>query len=131
MIRQAAVLGLLLIAGLNVTPPLVAEADKGCDSTRQVLQKKIASARLQGDTAELEGLHQAQKNVDAYCRGAQLQKERLANVEQAREAVEQREMALRGAIAQDDPQMIAKDQAKLAEAREEQAQSEDQARHAQ
>lgn len=128
MIRQATALGLLLTATLNVTLPLAAEADKDCNDKRRVLQEKIETAQRQGNTAELDGLHRALGNVDAYCNDVSLHRQRLASVEEARQEVEQRKLDLREAMGQGAPEKIAKHQAKLAEARAELEQAEAEAR---
>ena len=128
MIRQATALGLLLTATLNVTLPLAAEADKDCNDKRRVLQEKIETAQRQGNTAELDGLHRALGNVNAYCNDVSLHRQRLASVEEARQEVEQHKLDLREAMGQGDPEKIAKHQTKLAEARAELEQAEAEAR---
>ncbi|MCW1935572.1 hypothetical protein OMD46_03320 [Pseudomonas sp. MDMC_285] len=40
MIRQTALLGLLLAANLNATPILAAEGDGGCAAKRQVIEER-------------------------------------------------------------------------------------------
>ncbi|VXB01709.1 DUF1090 domain-containing protein [Pseudomonas sp. 8O] len=128
MIRQTALLGLLLAANLNATPILAAEGDSGCAAKRQVLQEKIDAAHKSGNSRELDGLQRALGNVDAHCDDASLHKERLATVKEAREAVQEREMDLREAMGKGDQEKIAKRQAKLAEARAELQQAEAEAR---
>lgn len=128
MIRQTALLGLLLAANLNATSILAAEADSGCATKRQVIEEKIEAARQNGNSHELDGLQRALGNVAANCDDATLHSERLASVEQARQEVEEREMDLREAIGKGDQEKIAKRQAKLAEARAELQQAEAEAR---
>lgn len=128
MIRHVTLLGLLLAAGLNTTPILTAVADSDCASKRQLLQEKIEVARKQGDSRKLDGLHRALGNVDSHCTDESLHSERLADVEEARQEVHQREMDLRDAMGKGDAQAIAKRQAKLAEARSELQQAEAEAR---
>ena len=128
MIRHATLLGLLLAAGLNTTPMLTAVADSDCDSKRQLLEEKIEAARKRGDSDELDGLHRALGNVEANCPDASLHSERLADVETARQQVQQREMALREAMGEGDARTIAERQAELAEARSELQQAEAEAR---
>ncbi|MGP0171535.1 DUF1090 domain-containing protein [Pseudomonas sp. NCHU5208] len=126
MIRQATVLGLLLAAGLNATPVFTAQAEFDCASKRQVLQDKLAAAEQRGDKQALDGLRRALGNVDAYCDDVSLHRQRLASVEEARQAVQEHEQALREALGEGDQEKIAQRQAELAEARAElqQAQAE-------
>lgn len=124
MIRQATVLGLMLVAGLNVTPILAAKPDGDCAAKRQVIQEKIEAARQNGHSHELQGLQRAQ----AHCDDAALRQERLADVKDARQEVEEREMDLRDAMGKGDQEKIGKRQAKLAEARAELEQAEAEAR---
>lgn len=124
MIRQTALLGLLLAANLNATPILAAEGDSGCAAKRQVLQEKIDAAHKSGNSRELDGLQRALGNVDAHCDDASLHKKRLATVEEARKEVQEREMDLREAMGKGDQEKIAKRQAKLAKARAELQQAE-------
>ncbi|HEY1029230.1 MAG TPA: DUF1090 domain-containing protein [Pseudomonas sp.] len=128
MIRQTTLLGLLLVAGLNATPVLAAEPDKGCANKRQVIEEKIEAARQSGNAHELEGLQKALGNVEAHCDDATLHRERLASVEEARQEVQEREMDLREAMGKGDQEKIAKRQAKLAESRAELEQAEAEAR---
>lgn len=124
MIRQTAVLGLLLAANLNITPLLAADGEGGCAVKRQVLQDKIEAAQQSGNSQELDGLRRALGNVDAHCDDASLHEERLASVKEAREEVQEREKDLREAIGTGDQEKIAKHQARLAEARAELEQAE-------
>ena len=124
MIRQASVLGLLLAAGLNTTLFLTAHADYDCTSKRQLLLDKLTTAEQRGDTQALDGLRRALGNVDAYCDDVSLHRQRLASVEEARQAVQAHEQALREALGEGDEEKIAKRQAELAEARAELQQAE-------
>jgi hypothetical protein len=90
MIRQTALLGLLLAANLNATPILAADGDGGCAAKRQVIEEKIEAAHKSGNSRELDGLQRALGNVDAHCDDASLHKERLASVKEAREEVRER-----------------------------------------
>jgi len=128
MIRQTALLGLLLAANLNAVPILAAEPASGCATKRQVIEEKIEAARQSGNSRELEGLQKALGNVDAHCDDATLHRERLASVEEARQEVQEREMDLREAMGKGDQEKIAKRQAKLAESRAELEQAEAEAR---
>ncbi|MDR8013184.1 DUF1090 domain-containing protein [Ectopseudomonas guguanensis] len=128
MIRQTAVLGLLLAANLNIMPLLAADGEDGCAVRRQVLQDKIAAAQQGDNTDELDGLRRALGNVDAHCEDASLHEERLASVKEAREQVQEREKDLRQAMGTGDQEQIAKQQARLAEARAELEQAEAEAR---
>ncbi|RRV29166.1 DUF1090 domain-containing protein [Pseudomonas sp. o96-267] len=128
MIRQTALLGLLLAANLNATPILAAEGDGGCASKRQVIEEKIEAARKNGNSQQLDGLQRALGNVEMNCDDATLHSDRLASVKEAREEVQEREMDLREAMGKGDQEKIAKRQAKLAEARAELEQAEAEAR---
>lgn len=124
MIRQAILLGLLLAAVLNTATIPLATAANGCDAKRQLLQEKIEAASKQGDSRELDGLRRALGNVEANCPDVSLHSERLADLEAARQQVQQREMALREAMGEGDARTIAERQAELAEARSELQQAE-------
>ncbi|CDM38950.1 DUF1090 domain-containing protein [Pseudomonas oleovorans] len=128
MIRQTALLGLLLAANLNATPILAADGDGGCAAKRQVIEEKIEAARKNGNTQQLDGLQRALGNVEMNCDDATLHSDRLASVKEAREEVQEREMDLREAMGKGDQEKIAKRQAKLAEARAELEQAEAEAR---
>nr|WP_256835563.1 DUF1090 domain-containing protein [Pseudomonas oleovorans] len=128
MIRQTALLGLLLAANLNATPILAADGDGGCATKRQVIEEKIEAARKNGNTQQLDGLQRALGNVEMNCDDATLHSDRLASVKEAREEVQEREMDLREAMGKGDQEKIAKRQAKLAEARAELEQAEAEAR---
>ena len=128
MIRQATVLGLMLVAGLNVTPILAAKPEGDCAAKRQVIQEKIEAARQNGHSRDLQGLQRALGKVEAHCDDAALRQERLADVKDARQEVEEREMDLRDAMGKGDQEKIGKRQAKLAEARAELEQAEAEAR---
>ena len=128
MIRQTALLGLLLAANLNITSLLAADGEDSCAVKRQVLQEKIEAAKQNGNSRELDGLQRALGNVDAHCDDASLHEERLASVKEAREEVQKREMDLREAMGKGDQEKIAKRQAKRAEARAELEQAEAEAR---
>lgn len=119
MIRQTTLLGLLLAAGLNASPALSAEVDQNCASKRQVLQDKLAAAEQRGNPEELDGLRRALGNIDAYCNDVSLHRQRLASVDEARQAVQKQEQALREALGEGDQDKIAKLKAELAEARAE------------
>lgn len=128
MIRQTALLGLLLAANLNATPILAADGDGGCATKRQVIEEKIEAARKNGNTQQLDGLQRALGNVEMNCDDATLHSDRLASVKEAREEVQECEMDLREAMGKGDQEKIAKRQAKLAEARAELEQAEAEAR---
>lgn len=128
MIRQTALLGLLLAANLNATPILAADGDGGCATKRQVIEEKIEAARKNDNTQQLDGLQRALGNVEMNCDDATLHSDRLASVKEAREEVQEREMDLREAMGKGDQEKIAKRQAKLAEARAELEQAEAEAR---
>jgi hypothetical protein len=121
MIRQLTLLALL------VASTAFSFADSGlsgCAAKRQALQEKIEIARQHDNRQQLAGLEEALEQVEAHCHDGALQGKRQAEVDEARQEIEQREMDLRDALSKGDPDKIAKRQAKLAEARAELEQAE-------
>lgn len=129
MVQQSIFTGLALASALLSNATFAAQAETtltGCAAKHQAINVQLEEARQHGNSRQQAGLEKALSEVVANCSDESLRQERQEQVRGAAQEVSEREVDLREAMAKGDAEKIATRQAKLAEAREELKQAEDQ-----
>lgn len=106
----------------DLTPPPAqsrAKGPKGCQAKEATLQWKLAEAKENGRTGQVEGLERALANVRTWCTDGSLKAKADLELWEKEQEVAEREQDLRDAKAGGKPDKIAKRERKLAEAKRE------------
>ena len=91
----------------------------GCKARHQAVTEQLAFAKTHDNGAQVAGLEQALRNIEAHCTDAGLLKEHQQEVDRQKEAVNERLLDLQNARVLGKPDKVAKQQAKLEEAQAE------------
>lgn len=114
--KQLFIASLLILAA---SPLLAAEPSAACAAKRTRIESEISQAQAQGRQQQLAGLQKALRANQSHCTDAVLAAEREGNIKKATKKVAQQEQKLVKAQAKGDSGKIARQQAKLDEARSE------------
>ncbi|MNH08975.1 hypothetical protein D3C78_1154690 [compost metagenome] len=90
-----------------------------CKAQHQAVTEQLVFAKAHDNGAQVAGLEQALRNIEAHCTDAGLLKEQQQEVAKQKEEVSERLLDLQNARVSGKPDKIAKKQAKLEEAQAE------------
>lgn len=108
-----------VIAMLGSSPLLAGENSPACLAKRADIERAISEAEMRGNAREVRGLRKALRANSEHCTTASLAAERNREIADASEKVAERRAELGKAEIKGDAQKIAKQRAKLEEARRE------------